>query len=110
MKLIFILLVIVVPLAGCSPRTSAIKSCSFDVQKLLLQWLRPDGNAIDIEAYNLRKTELLWGCMEAKGWIFNTPRSNAEYFAGRSPGLVGMAEDPKNWYWGWFGLLHASSD
>lgn len=105
-KLKFLLfLLAVTQITGCSSRTSAINSCSFEVQKLLLPWVRPDGTIPDVNAYNLREADLISDCIASKGWIFNNARANAEYKAGRSPGLVSQYKDPANWSFGWFGLV-----
>lgn len=97
--------------AGCSSRTDSIDSCSYEVEKLLLPWFRTDGTVPDVNAYNLRQAELLHDCIASKGWVFNNARANAEYRAGRSPGLVGQYKEPANWSWGWFGLMSdAKSD
>jgi hypothetical protein len=92
-------------IAGCNPRLSAIQICSYDVEKQMQLWISKDGEVSNPDAFERRKTELLWSCIEAKGWVFNTERANMIYATGKSPGLVGQAKDPHNWSWGWFGLL-----
>ena len=104
LKAIFFLLA-VIQIAGCSSRNSSIDSCSFEVQKLLLPWFRPDGTLPDVNAYNLREADLIHDCIASKGWVFNNARANVEYQAGRSPGLVGQYKDPANWSFSWFGLM-----
>jgi len=90
---------------GCSSRTSSIYSCSYEVNKLMLPWFRPDGTVPDVNGFQLREADLLSDCIQSKGWVFNYARANAEYQAGRSPGLVGQYKEPANWSWGWFGLV-----
>lgn len=99
------LLLLVVSMVGCSSSTGSIESCSFEVKKLLLPWFRPDGTVPNVNAYNLREADLLYDCIASKGWVFNNTRANAEYKAGRSPGLADQYRDPANWSWGWFGLV-----
>lgn len=96
---------IVMLTVGCSSRTGTIDSCSYEVEKLLLPWFRPDGTLSDVSGYNLRQADLLHNCIASKGWVFNNARANAEYQAGRSQGLVGQYKEPANWSWGWFGLI-----
>jgi hypothetical protein len=96
--------------AGCSTKTGAIDSCSYEVEKLMLPWVKPDGTVPDSLSYDLRKAELLNLCITSKGYVFNTVRANAEYQAGRSPGLVGHYKEPKNWSFGWFGLVSEKTE
>ena len=97
-------------ISGCNPRLSAIQVCSFEVEKQLQFLISKDGEVSNPNAFERRKTELLWSCIEAKGWVFNTVRANMIYASGKSPGLVGQAKDPLNWSWGWFGLLKETID
>ena len=69
--------------AGCSTKTGAIDTCSYEVEKLMLSWVKPEGTVAISLAYDLRKYELLSSCIKSKGYVFNTARANAEYDAGR---------------------------
>ena len=99
-----VLLMLVLAASGCSTKTGAIDSCSFEVEKLMLPWVRPDGTVASVISYDLRQSELLYSCIVSKGYVFDNVRANTEYAAGRSPGLVSQYKDPRNWSFGWFGL------
>ena len=95
--------------SGCTSRTSAIATCSFEVEKQMQLWIEPNGTVVEPIAYERRKAELLWSCVESKGWIYDIARANEVYSAGKSLGLFRQVQDPKNWYWGWFGIFQTKS-
>jgi len=92
MRFQFIAAAIVLSLAGCTSKQTALDQCVYEAQKSLMPLLSP--NAAE---FLDRERVLVIACMKPRGWEYSIERAEARFQAGKSKGLRAQLREPDNW-------------
>lgn len=105
-------MVLVLPLfilSGCTRAKSQLAECSYEVEKIFANEKAPSDLAERL-GRELKVDTLISRCMEARGFAFNTARSNENSAKKKYSGVVDSVMDDGNWdHWWLAKLTHKES-